>query len=281
MTNADRTSRDRGIIASAANEKLKFARRVRDGREDAWIFVEGERLVEECLQSGLGLQGGFYSPGLSDRGRAILEELAARQCPLYQITDPLMADLADTVHPQGIVVLAGRPVVTLQEAIAGAQPLIVCLDAIQDPGNLGSMLRTAEAAGATGVIALKGCAAAFSPKVLRSAMGSAFRLPVAVDVTIEDFLAVLARFGIRIIATAATGEIAYDAYDWRQPTALLLGNEARGVRAELLERCDARLRIPLRPPVESLNVAAAAAVLLFEAERKRRSESGLKCYEYF
>ncbi len=268
------------MIASAANEKLKFARRVRDGREEAWIFVEGERLVEECLQSKLPLNACFYSPDLSERGRAILEELSARRCALYQITNALMADLADTVHPQGIVVLAARPSVTLQEAIAGVHPLIVCLDAIQDPGNLGSLLRTAEAAGATGVVALKGSAAAFSPKVLRSAMGSAFRLPIAVDVTIEDFLAVLARFGIRVIATAASGEIAYDAYDWRQPTALILGNEARGVRAELLERCDARLRIPLRPPVESLNVAAAAAVLLFEAERRRRSpESGVRSLE--
>jgi TrmH family RNA methyltransferase len=180
-----------------------------------------------------------------------------------------MAELSDTVHPQGIVVLAERPAVSLADAIAGDDALIVCLDAIQDPGNFGSIVRTAEAAGATGIVALKGSVGAFSPKTLRGAMGSAFRLPIAAEIEPRELLTALQVKGISMVATTATGETIYSDYDWRQPAMVILGNEARGVRAELLERCDARLRIGLRAPVESLNVAASAAVLLFEAARQR------------
>jgi TrmH family RNA methyltransferase len=256
------------MITSPANERLKHARRVRDGREPDLIFIEGERLVEECVQSGLRLVACFHTAEVSPRASAILERLGG--CPAFPVADAVMANLSDTVTPQGIVVLAGRPRASL-DAVLAAPALAVGLDAVQDPGNFGTIVRTAEAAGASGVVALKGSAEAFAPKTLRGAMGSAFRLPIVTDQDADDLLAALHARDVCVVATTAGGEIVYSDYDWRRPTLLLLGNEARGVGGELLERCDVRLRIPMRAPVESLNVAAAAAVMLFEAARQRGS----------
>ena len=256
------------LITSPANERLKHARRVRDGREDDLIFVEGERLVEECLQSGLALAACFHSPELSPRAQTILAELARRNCLLLPAAGAVMATVSDTVNSQGLIVLAERPGATLEQVLSSGWP-IVCLDAVQDPGNFGTILRTAEAAGASGVISLKGSVDAFAPKTLRSAMGSAFRLPIATDVSVEELLAKTGSAGLKIVAAAAEGETDYSNFDWRQPAMIVLGNEANGVRPELLKSCDARVNIPLRAPVESLNVSAAAAVILFEAARQR------------
>jgi TrmH family RNA methyltransferase len=260
------------IITSPANERLKHARRVRDGRERGLIFVEGERLVEECLQSGLKLIACFHLPEPSPRAQSVIAELARRDCPLYPTVEAALATVGDTVNTQGLIALAERPASNLDQILAareGMEPLVVCLDAVQDPGNFGTIVRTAEAAGASGVMALKGSVDAFAPKTLRSSMGSAFRLPIVTDVEGEEWLDEARAAGLKIVATATDGAVVYSDYDWRRPAVVIFGNEARGVSADLSERCDARLRIGLRAPVESLNVAAAAAVILFEAARQR------------
>jgi TrmH family RNA methyltransferase len=262
------------IITSPANERIKQARRVRDGREQDLIFVEGERLVEECLQSRLKLIACFHSPQSSPRAQTIISEIASRYIPIFPTTDAVLGTISDTVNSQGLIVLAERPNFTLNQIITrgDASPLIVCLDAVQDPGNLGTIIRTAEAAGANGVVALKGSAGAYAPKTLRGSMGSAFRLPVMSDIDFDEILPTTRTAGIKVVATASKAEKIYNDYDWRQPTLVIFGNEARGAGAELWERCDERLRIPLHAPVESINVAAAAAVVLFEAARQRRAE---------
>lgn len=256
------------LITSPANERLKHARRVRDGREEELIFVEGERLIEECLQSTLAVEACFHSPELSPRARTILAELTERGCPTFATADAVLATISDTVNTQGLIVIANRPTATLDQVLSSSR-LIVCLDAVQDPGNFGTILRTAEAAGAKGVISLEGSVDAFAPKTLRSAMGSAFRLPIATDVGVEELLAKTSAASLKIVATTADGETVYSNFNWQQPTVIILGNEANGIRQNLLERCDARISIPLCSPVESLNVAAAAAVVLFEAARQK------------
>ena len=180
-----------------------------------------------------------------------------------------MTTLSDTITTQGLIVLAERPRATLATALSSGS-LLVALDAVQDPGNAGTILRSAEAAGASAVIALKSTVDLYAPKVLRSAMGSAFRLPLATEVTADELLAACAQSGVQVVAAAMEAESNYDEYDWRQPALLLLGNEGNGLQHKLLERADTRIRIPLHPSVESLNVAAAAAVILFEAARQRR-----------
>lgn len=255
------------LITSPANERLKHARRVRDGREDKLIFVEGERLIEECLQSNLALSVCFHSSELSNRAQTILNELAKRACPMLPTSDAVLATISDTVNSQGLIVLAERPTATVEKILLSSG-LIVCLDAVQDPGNFGTILRTAEAAGVDGVISMKGSVDAYSPKVLRSAMGSAFRLPIAANISFENLMASLHPAELQIVAAAADGETAYDELNWLKPTMVVFGNEANGVSDELLEQSNKRIRIPLRAPVESLNVAAAAAVILFEAARQ-------------
>jgi RNA methyltransferase, TrmH family len=261
------------IITSPANERLKRARRVRDGHEPDLIFVEGERLVEECLESKLKLIACFHSPDPGQRAKNIISALERIGCPIYPTAHAVLETVSDTVNPQGLIVLAERRNFTLEQTIPerhAQSALIVCLDAVQDPGNFGTIVRTAEAAGATGVVALKGSVAAFAPKTLRSAMGSGFRLPVVSEVEADDLLAKAQSAGICVVATSADSEMLYTEYDFQRPLIIVFGNEARGVSPELLERCDTRLRIPLSAPVESLNVAAAAAAVLFEVARQRR-----------
>jgi len=263
------------VITSSSNERLKHARRVRDGREPGLIFVEGERLIEECLRSGLKLTACFHAPDPNPRAQRIMAEIAGRDCPLYPTAKAALESVSDTVNTQGLIAIAERVVFKFGQTLPardGVAPLVVCLDSVQDPGNFGTIVRTAEASGASGVVATKGAVDAFSPKTLRGSMGSAFRLPVVTGIGTEELFAGAHAAKLRVVATAASGETVYSGYNWRQPTLVIFGAEASGVRQQLLERCDERLRIPLRAPVESLNVAAAAAAVLFEAARQRAGE---------
>jgi TrmH family RNA methyltransferase len=261
------------VITSPSNERLKHARRVRDGREPDLIFVEGERLIEECLQSGLRLTACFHEPDPTPRAQGIIAEMASRDCPLYPALPAALETVSDTVNTQGLILIAERPESNLDRALLprdGVAPLVVCLDSVQDPGNFGTMVRTAEASGASGVVATRGSVDAFAPKTLRSSMGSTFRLPIVTGIESEALAIHVRAAKMRLVATSAGGGAIYSDYDWRMPTMVVFGNEARGIERRLLERCDVHLRIPLRAPVESLNVASAAAAILFEAARQRR-----------
>ena len=252
------------IITSSSNDRIKHARRVREGRERELIFVEGERLVGECIASGLPIHACFCLPEMAESLRARVP------CEVFEVAESVLESLSDTQNSQGVIVIAERPSPTLDQVFAQECPFILGLDRVQDPGNFGTLVRTAEGAGASGLLAFAGSVDAFAPKTLRSSMGSAFRLPIITDVS--GIGAISACRGKRIKCVIACGDADmehYD-YDWRQPTMLILGNEARGASAELMAACDARVRIPLHEPVESLNVAAAGAAILFEAVRQRK-----------
>ena len=234
-------------LTSLQNPQLKLARRTRDGKEKNLIFVEGARLVDECLRSKLTLKAAF-------------------------VATTEVRHLSDTVTGQGLIVLAIRPGASLKSIFDrfGQVPLLVTLDQVQDPGNAGTIVRTAEAAGATAVIGTPGTAEPFSPKALRSSMGSSFRLPIVSGVSIADLSGDCREHGIQIVGTAAEGKIPYTDCDWTKPTMVIFGNEAVGLSSEALSECTHVVRIPLTEPVESLNVASAAAAVLFEAARQRR-----------
>ncbi|HSD66386.1 MAG TPA: RNA methyltransferase, partial [Vicinamibacteria bacterium] len=169
---------------------------------------------------------------------------------------------------QGLVALARRPTFDEEQLFCGT-PLLLVADGVQNPGNLGGLLRSAEAAGATGAYLSAGCADPCSWKALRGSMGSAFRLPQVRGLTPEAILDRLRERGVAVLATAADGETRFDQADLRGPIALVVGAEGAGLASALLERAARRLRIPLAPPVESLNVGVAAALVLFEAARQR------------
>ena len=255
------------LITSSSNERVKHARRVREGRERDLIFVEGERLVAECLTSHLKLHACFGPAEPSASMQTLLERIT---CPIFQLSESVLESLSDTMTTQGLIVIAERPWPTLDSMFVGESPLILGLDRIQDPGNLGTLVRTAEAAGAGGLLSFAGSADAFSPKTLRSAMGSAFRLPILADVSGSGAIEACRVRGIKSIVATGDAELLHYDYNWRQPTLLILGNEGRGASPEIMNACDHRVRIPLHTPVESLNVAAAGAAILFEAVRQRR-----------
>lgn len=254
------------LITSSSNERIKHARRVRDGRERDLIFVEGERLVAECIASSLELHACFTAAEPSASRQALV---ARMPCPVFELSESVLESLSDTQNTQGIIVIAGRPFPAVDRFFEGPAPLILGLDRIQDPGNLGTLIRTAEAAGVNGLFSFAGSADAFSPKTLRSAMGSAFRLPILPDVSGLGTIETCRARGIRSVVATGEAELSHYDFDWSQPTLLILGNEGRGASHEIMNACDARVRIPLHAPVESLNVAAAGAAILFEAVRQR------------
>jgi TrmH family RNA methyltransferase len=260
----------REVVKSRANPLVKRLRAMRE-RRGSLMLLEGVKLIEEALAAGVAVREAAVSPRVErhPRGRALLGSLEGRAIPVRWLDESILAALSEVETSQGVLALAERP--RFDDAAVFRDPaLVVVAVGIQDPGNLGSLLRTAEAAGASGALLANGCADAFSWKALRGSMGSAFRLPQSAALESRAALALLRRRGVAVVAASLDGSRTYADWDWRQPSALLLGAEGAGLPAEIESAADARVSIPMAAPVESLNVAAAAAVMLFEAARQRR-----------
>lgn len=259
-------------ILSSANTQLKLARRIRDSREEGLIFVEGTRLIRECLTSNLKLHMAFQ---LSDEDAShpdVLLELKARKCPIYETSRSAFNSISDTVSSQGVVLIASEPSWTIEnlfEPDSKQKLLLVVMEQIQDPGNAGTIIRTAEAAGAHGVIALSGTTNPFAPKALRASMGSTFRLPVVRGTQLQQVIDLARAKKAQLVSADSEAELTYTEIDWTGPSILFVGNEGGGLTRELRGQSDARVRIPMAQTVESLNVATATAVILFEARRQR------------
>lgn len=256
-------------ITSSSNEKVKYIRslerRAARDRERRFV-VEGTRLVEEALRAQLAPAIVLYTEEFAGRpdGLALLERL--RQAGVYpdSIEPRLLASLADTATSPGILAVvpfAGLP--------APARPaLILVADGIATPGNLGTLLRSAEAAGVELVVLTPQTTDVFGPKVARGGMGAHFRLPLARDL---DWPAIAERLrGLAVYLADAGGTLAYDAVDWRRPAALIVGSEAHGPSAEARALAGASIHIPMRGATESLNAGVAGSIILFEAARQRR-----------
>jgi TrmH family RNA methyltransferase len=243
----------------------------RRGRERRGLaLAEGVRLVEEALAAELPLRGAAISPALeaTTRGRALKSALEQRAVRLEAVSETDLAALADTEHPQGVVAVIEPRRWTLDEiAVAPGRP-VLALDGVQDPGNVGTILRSALGLGAAGVVALKGTAELTSPKVVRGSMGALFRLP-AVAADAETFLDWAGGRGAELWIAAADGEPLEPgaARGHAAAVALVVGNEGAGVSPALEAAARRRVAIRLAPGAESLNVAIAAALLLREVAR--------------
>jgi TrmH family RNA methyltransferase len=259
-------------ITSRDNDRLKYGRRVRDGRVEGKIFLEGVRLVAEAIRSHVVIDALFVS---SD-ARAGVEELVeiAGAKLVYEVSDSAFQSLADTTNAQGIIAIAERPAAGRDEIErrleSSAIPVVVYLDRINNPSNLGAVLRTAEAAGAAGVIVSSGSTDAYSPKALRSAMGSSLRLAIWSDVEFDDAIGWAKQRGLRTTAADIEAERDYTEIDWHRPRMLVVGSEASGLGDEDRNRVDELILIPMENKVESLNLAVACGVILFEAKRQVR-----------
>lgn len=308
---AARTSGAPAAITSRDNRWLKeFRLALRGGlpTEAGFVGVEGVRLVEEALRSACPIEAVLFSES-GERHRERLAPLIDRPeigIPILRTTDRLFEGIADTEHPQGVAALVKPRVASFDDLLrvneGVCSPLLAVLADVQDPGNVGTILRTASAFGATGAVTSasgqSGTASPFSPKALRASAGAALHLPVLAGMSLPILLTQLRVANVRTLAasvhmpttvvgmrfsaspsersqssTPQAGEIAAPLapweVDWCEPVALLIGNEGAGLPEEVERSADARIRIPMSSGSESLNAAAAAAVLFYEAARQR------------
>jgi len=230
------------------------------------------RLCEEALRASVRFESVLYTRALAgdERGAALLKSLREVCRDAHVVSEDVLESVSDTKTPQGVVALARRPQ-TGREAIerAAGVPLVVVMHRANNPSNAGAALRVAEAAGATGVVLTKGSTDPLSPKSLRGSMGSAFRVPLWTGPSLEEALGWCAERGIRTVATAAAATSTHTEVDWTKPHAVVVGPEAGGLTDEEVRAANDAVRIPMRDPVESLNLATALAVVLYEAARQR------------
>ena len=261
-------------ITSRDNSLLRQVRAVRDAKIEELIYVEGLRLCEEALRSRLAIEAVVVSEELlrKERAAGVIHELSQAAKRFASVSEKLLESVSYTKTPQGIIVLAQRPESSEHRlgAQLGANPLLVVMHQINNPVNVGAILRTSEAAGAEGVITTKNTSDPFSPKSLRGAMGSAFRLPIWAGPAYVETIDWCREHGIATVCADVDATTAYTEIDWTGPSALILGPESTGLTPEELGLADRRVSIPMKGMAESLNVAVAAGVLLFEASRQRR-----------
>nr|ART38422.1 G362 [uncultured bacterium] len=237
------------------------------------IFVEGVRLCEEVLRSGLKIEAVIYSDEIAHKPKAakLLEGLRTVCDRFGEVSEALLATVSYTKTPQGMIVLARCPLSgqKVLETQSNAPHLLVILDGINNPVNVGAILRSAEAAGATGVITTGDSSDPFSPKSLRGAMGSAFRLPIWNGASYAEALSWCAAHKIKTVCADLSANTMHTEIDWTAARALIVGPESTGLSAEQVQMADERVKIPMCSEVESLNVAVAAAIILYEANRQR------------
>ena len=259
------------IVQSRQNARVKDLRAALHGNgrtPTGTIAVEGTHLLIEALRSGLLLHTVFVRAG----GHALLEQVADLDpaTDILELPDDLFVSAVATEHPQGIAALATPPQFALDDLFLASRPLLLMLAGLQDPGNLGTLVRSAEAFGATGILALPGTVSCWNPKALRASSGSAFRVPI---LSLPEEAAVAALRAHRVVmhaAVASGGTVAAQA-GLHYASALLIGNEGAGLPPSLLAAASHRITLPCPGPVESLNAAVAGSLLLYEASRQRQA----------
>jgi RNA methyltransferase, TrmH family len=255
------------------------------------IGVEGPKLVEEALRSGLAAEALLVSESAEREAGAVLKAASESEegipsSRILRTTDKLFRSVSGTEAPRGVAALFRQRVWGLDDVLRGPgelrqnSPLVVVLTAVQDPGNVGTILRSAEAFGATGAIATRGTADPWSPKALRASAGSALRLPVLRGMAVPILLAQLRVAGVKIYAASADrnghggqGGGAEGNVDLREAAAIFFGNEGAGLPSEVTRAADATISIPTTATVDSLNAGVAASIVLYEAARQRRQDA--------
>ncbi len=258
------------MITSVHNPKVQAIRKLqtqsRTRREEGKFVIEGVRLAEEALQSSWQVQEVWHTDQLDERGKRVLDGFAARGVPVEQVSQAVMKAVSDTETPQGILI-----VLSIQTLPIPQNPnFILVLDGVRDPGNLGTILRTAVAARVQAVLLAPGCADTFAPKVIRAGMGAHFRLPI-LQPGWEDIRRILKapRSTLRVYLADSTGGSAYTQVDFKSPMALIVGGEAGGSGSEAALLADEKVHIPMPGGSESLNVGIATSILIFEVIRQR------------
>ena len=258
------------VISSTANARVKQLRAAFLGQarlSGGMVAIEGEHLLEEALRSGMVLKTVFVSE------RREVPEIVPRAVEVMRLTQEVFGSVVETQSPQGIAALMVPPVFGIDDVMGvdGVAALILVAAGLQDPGNMGTLVRSAEAFGATGVLTTPGTVSAWNQKALRASVGSVFRVPV-VGVGASELRELKVR-GVKLVAAVGAdgeGVVAVREMDFAGACAVMVGNEGAGLAKEWLEMSDARVTIPCPGDVESLNAAVAGSLLLYEASRRRQ-----------
>lgn len=257
------------MITSTSNPQIKRLlqlqkkSKVRD--EENVFVVEGVRMFAEVPVERV--EKVYISESLYNRKKL---DLNLQNFPYEILSDSVFSHVSDTKTPQGILCIVKRKKHDLNDLLKVENPHFVVLDNLQDPGNMGTIVRTAEGAGVDAVFMSKDCVDIYNPKTIRSTMGSIYRMPFIYIEDIPELLNVFRKNGVKSYAAHLDGKNSYDKEDYKTGTAILIGNEGNGLRDEVTQNADVLVRIPMQGQVESLNAAIAASVLMFEVFRQRR-----------
>lgn len=254
------------MISSTSNSRIKYImnlkKSARARRQQEYFLVEGPRMFFEVPKDRL--QEIYVTESFEEKYKDKLSD-----CRYEKISDAVCRHLSDTKTPQGVIALVKKKEISLQEILYGQKnPCLFLLENLQDPGNMGTIIRTSEGAGVNGIIISRESVDPYNPKVIRSTMGAIFRVPFVIVDDMEETLRILKDAGICTYAAHLNGEAFYQ-QDYRKGCAFFIGNEGNGLSEQLTSRADRRIRIPMKGQVESLNAAVAATVLMYEALRQR------------
>ncbi len=263
------TSRQNAIV-----KRFRELARTSGGGTPGEVLLDGAHLVQEALACGVPVEVAAFSDrqvgtsSVSPLAR-IARDVKKKGGRVLSVSEHVLAAMSPVQHPSGVVAIAHTGPSDLRAAFAHTPQLVLVLAGLQDPGNVGAIVRTAAACGATGIVTIEGSANPFGWKALRGAMGGTFRVPVAARGTLPDVIAAARDADVRLVAAVPHGGAPLPRVDLRRPTAILLGGEGAGISGAALAAATEAVTIPMRPPVESLNVAIAAALILYEASRQR------------
>lgn len=269
------------MITSTSNQRIKELSQIQKKskvRSREGVFVaEGIRMVRETPHDRL--INLYFSESFEKKyGQEVLDVISSGDSLIRGqlrkkteiLSDPVFSYVSDTKTPQGVLAVVRQMEYTLEQMTEGLIPHLMILDNLQDPGNLGTIFRTAEAAGVTGIVMSRDCVDIYNPKTIRSTMGALYRMPFVYVEDLRETILSLKEKKIKSYAAHLDGKNTYDQEDYRRGTAFLIGNEGNGLREEIAECADTWIRIPMCGQVESLNAAVAATVLMFEVSRQRR-----------
>lgn len=266
------------MITSTNNQQLKqvtaLLKKAKERKEKKVFVVEGTKMVAEAPAESLKAvymsESYYHHPQNQSMIKALEETCQKQQAMMETVADGVFKSISDTQTPQGILAVVAMPEYGLQDLLAADRTHLLILESIQDPGNLGTMIRTGEGAGITGVIMNKTTVDLFNPKTIRSTMGSIYRVPFFVTEDLEETIEKLHEKGVALYAAHLKGEQNYTEEDYTGATGFLIGNEGNGLSDAIADLADTYIRIPMEGQVESLNAAISATLLMYEANRQRR-----------
>lgn len=255
------------MITSKKNEEIKWAKSLsnpKDQKKESAFLLEGTKMIEEALLSGIKIRKVFYGPNLKEeKAKSLLVKLSAKKADVLLVSSDIISHLSEQVNPEEIIAAADFFTVPSDNLFSSQPSLFLWLDRVQDPGNLGTIIRTCVCAGVKGLFLSEGTVSVYNPKVLRASMGSIFRLPIVKVQSPEKLIKQFHDHHIEIIAATPKAEKNFSDHNYTSNTVFLLGNESQGISLSLENMSDVKIKIPLFGSGESLNVAVAAGILLY------------------